>query len=44
MIHMRQYQPTVNLFEGDFLLVRKFLIKLNNPTYSFGWWDQKITN
>jgi len=43
MIHFRTYQYTNNLFEGDFLLVREFLIKLNNPTYSVGWWDNKIT-
>jgi len=43
MIHFRQYQHTENLFEGDFLLVRDFLLMLNNPTYSVGWWDCKIT-
>jgi len=43
MIKHRQYQHTKNLFEGDFLLVRDFLIKLNNPIYSVGWWDCKIT-
>ncbi|MCL2564627.1 MAG: GNAT family N-acetyltransferase [Defluviitaleaceae bacterium] len=43
MIHFRQYKYTDNLFNTDFLLVRDFLLKLNNPTYSFGWWDQQIT-
>jgi len=43
MINFRQYQYTNNLFEGDFLLVRDFLIMLNNPIYSVGWWDCKIT-
>ena len=43
MIESRQYRYTGNLFEGDFLLVRDFLLKLNNPTFSFGWWDHQIT-
>jgi len=43
MIKHRQYQCSQNLFEGDYLLVRQFLIALNIPTYSFGWWDCKIT-
>jgi len=43
MLHFRNYQYAGNLFEGDFLLVRDFLLKLNNPTYSFGWWDHQMT-
>jgi len=43
MANFRQYQYTDNLFNDDFLLVRDFLLKLNNPTYSFGWWDYQIT-
>ena len=43
MIKSRQYKYTDNLFEGDFLLVRDFLLKLDNPTYPFGWWEHQIT-
>ena len=43
MIDFRQYKYTDNLFNDDFLLVRNFLLKLNNPTYSFGWWEHQIT-
>ena len=43
MITFRRYQYKDNLFEGDFLLVRDFLLELNNPTFSFGWWDYQKT-
>ena len=43
MIHFRNYRNTDHLFEGDFLLVRDFLLELNNPTYPFGWWDHQMT-
>ena len=43
MIHHRQYRMADDLYTGDYLLVRDFLIRLGNPTYSFGWWDEQIT-
>ena len=43
MIQFRRYHCAENLFEGDFILVRDFLQKLNTPTYPAGWWTQHIT-
>ena len=43
MINFRHYRHSDNLFEGDFLLVRDFLLRLDIPTYSFGFWEHQVT-
>ena len=41
--HRRYINNPENMFSGDYLLVQDFLLKLDNPAYSFGWWDHQCT-